>query len=623
MRRGPSRLRTFAIFTITSLILNLALVSGSVSRTLANSGSIGDQDLRQLTAIGTTQLDSGSAGDAGAAVDPSTEFSNIDLDAGMERIVGLQGAGLGTPGTPAPAVAPETRGASFTSANPGASGFNGLTHRDQRLAASGNQFSLEPPDQALCVGNGFVVEGVNLALAVYSESGTRLSGPTALNGFFGLPPSIDRAHGNRRGDFTSDPKCYFDRETGRFFLTLLQIDSAPSGALLGHASTLIAVSATGNPSGAWRTYKLDVTNDGTRSNGSPGCPCFGDQPLIGADHFGFFISTNAFRIASPQFYRGAQVYAISKSILAAGGNPTVVHIANLRTIVTDGTAASIQPATMPGSGSDRDQGDWDENENGGTEYFVSSQLLIAGPVNHIAVWAMSGTNTLSRATPSVSLAQNLISSESYDVPPDAVQKAGTRPLGTAVGGALSLLSTNDHRMQQVVFANGRLWTALTTAITPRGDSDVRAGLAWFVIRPGGTEDEQFKPKVDKQGYVAMSGGYLMFPSIGVDRQGRGIMSFSLSSANNYPSVGYVQVNRSGRTSAIHTAATGAGPADGFTGYAAFGGNGSERWGDYSAATDANGNVWFANEYIPNLPRTGFANWGTWIGKVTPQHEGDD
>src|SRR5205823_6720036 len=41
--------------------------------------------------------------------------------------------------------------------NPGLSGFNGLTHRDQRLAGTGqyanSQFSLEPPDQALCVGN--------------------------------------------------------------------------------------------------------------------------------------------------------------------------------------------------------------------------------------------------------------------------------------------------------------------------------------------------------------------------------------------------------------------------------------------------------------------------------------
>jgi hypothetical protein len=281
---------------------------------------------------------------------------------------------------------------------------------------------------------------------------------------------------------------------------------------------------------------------------------------------------------------------------------------------------------MPGSGSDTKPGDWDENENGGTEYFVSSQLLVLGPVNHIGVWALTGTNTLSRATPSVSLAQRLISSESYDVPPDAVQqdKAGARPLGEAAGLSVSLLSTNDHRMQQVVFANGRLWTALTTAINANADGSCCAGLAFFIIRPGGSEDNEFNPKVDNQGYVAMSGGYVFFPSIGVDREGRGIMSFSFSSAQNFPSVGFVQLSKKGKPSAIHTAATGAGPADGFTGYRFSGPfRDSERWGDYSAATDANGNIWFANEYVPNLPRTDLANWGTWIGRVTPSDDQGD
>ncbi len=38
--------------------------------------------------------------------------------------------------------------------NQGFFGFNGVNHRDQRLANGGNQFSVEPPDQGMCVGNG-------------------------------------------------------------------------------------------------------------------------------------------------------------------------------------------------------------------------------------------------------------------------------------------------------------------------------------------------------------------------------------------------------------------------------------------------------------------------------------
>ena len=54
--------------------------------------------------------------------------------------------------------------------------FDGLNHRNQRLANGGNQFSGEPPDQALCVGNGYVVEAVNSVLRVWDTSGNPQTG---------------------------------------------------------------------------------------------------------------------------------------------------------------------------------------------------------------------------------------------------------------------------------------------------------------------------------------------------------------------------------------------------------------------------------------------------------------
>jgi len=80
------------------------------------------------------------------------------------------------------------------------------------------QFSLEPPDQGLCVGHGFVLEPVNDAFAVYNESGTRLTAPTALNQFYKRSPAIDRVTGVT-GDFLSDPKCYWDPVGQRFIQT--------------------------------------------------------------------------------------------------------------------------------------------------------------------------------------------------------------------------------------------------------------------------------------------------------------------------------------------------------------------------------------------------------------------
>ena len=50
-------------------------------------------------------------------------------------------------------------------------GFEGLNLYQQRYARGGNQFTVEPPDQALCVGNGYVVEAVNDVLNVFNTSG--------------------------------------------------------------------------------------------------------------------------------------------------------------------------------------------------------------------------------------------------------------------------------------------------------------------------------------------------------------------------------------------------------------------------------------------------------------------
>src|SRR3954452_21400616 len=104
--------------------------------------------------------------------------------------------------------------------------FDGLRHRDQRLANNGNQFSLEPPDQGLCVGNGREVEAVNDVLKVYDQAGGTVVGTTDLNPFLGYPAQVDRTPGatNPFGPFVTDPSCLFDAATQRWFLTVLTLD---------------------------------------------------------------------------------------------------------------------------------------------------------------------------------------------------------------------------------------------------------------------------------------------------------------------------------------------------------------------------------------------------------------
>ncbi len=514
---------------------------------------------------------------------------------------------------------PRVSGLPVTGASGVSTRIDGLTMKDQRLSNDGNSFSLEPPDQALCVGNGSVIEGVNNVFSIYdAASGAQTSAPQSYAPFFTGRDEVTRnADGTiaSYGPFMSDPKCYYDPATERFFMTELELGTDPAtGAFTGDSFTDIAVSRTSTPttsSSGWYVYQLNVRNDGTQGTPShTGCPCLGDQPLIGADRNGFYVTTNEFPIDGAGF-NGAQIYAFDKVALT-NGDMRVQRIESNGLPLAEGTAYSVQPATSPTA----DQ--WSDANNG-TEYALSALEFTGGFDNRIATWALTNTASLTTATPDVRLSQTVIRSEVYGVPPAAEQKAGPTPLGTLLKNKENLISSNDDRMNQVVYAGGKLWGGLNTAVkTP--NYHTTAGIAYFVVSPSAKESS-VSAAMSHQGYVAATGQSTIYPSIGATPGGGAVMTFTLTGKRYYPTSAVVHLGASGAiTSGIQRLARGAVPADGFTGYPAYGGAGQERWGDYSAAVaDASGNVWVASEYIPGT--YGFppflANWGTYVASVTP------
>ena len=502
---------------------------------------------------------------------------------------------------------PNPPGSLIASANPGLTAFNGLDHADSRLADSGNQFSLEPPDTTVCIGGSFAMEGVNTALLVMDQKGTQLTPIVSLNRFFRLAPAIDRSGSQPIfGPFVGDVKCLFDNDIHRWFVTAFDIDTHPfTGAFTGSSRTLVAVSETSDPTGGYHLFAIDSL--GSDAPGHSGCPCFDDQPLIGTDANGFFVSTNEFSLFGPDF-NGAQVYALSKKGLAAAAHgapaPTLVHLEGGP--LAEGLSYSLQPATAPPNAPNAP----------GREYFLSALDFSATLDNRIAVWAADGTATLTTASPTLTLTSSVIDSQVYGQPPDVKQKAGPRPLGHSIGEPLNKLAGNDDRMYQVVFAHGRLWSALNTAIGVAGAK--RIGAAWFEVDPtfaGGAVGGS----VVHQGYVAVDSASVWFPAVAVNRFGKGAMAFTVAGPDRFPGSAYVTLDDTG-TGPVHISAAGTGPADGFTGYAAFGGTGTERWGDYStAAVDNTGRVWMATEDITNRPRTSLANWTTTVARVDVGH----
>ena len=527
---------------------------------------------------------------------------------------------------------PKPAGTPFGSGN--FTGFAGLDQFLQAIAPTpgfnGANGQLEPPDQGLAVGNGFVIEPINNAIGIYDTAGNFLAFE-ALSSLFGVPPTfVLDANGNVTGfgPFLSDPRAYFDSVNGHFFVTETEIDTDPgTGAFGNKGHIFIAVSESNNPLGNWNVYVLDVTNDGDPRFG--GCPtgCAGDQPLIGADANGFYISTNAFGLP-PSTFRGAQLYVLSLSALESGpgGSITAIHFGDLSAAGLP--ARSIQPATVPPGGVY-------ESASGGTEYFMSAVDPTHLLDNRIAVWALTNTSSLN-STPALSSPSNVIvGTEVYGFPPSTEQKPGPTPLrdflaspaaaqDPTIGGIFKnheeLLAANDDRMQQVVFANGMLWSAIPSIVKPQGP--VRAGAAWFILSPslsGGT----LSASVVNQGYVAIqspSQNSVLFPSVGVNASGKAVIAFSIAGQDFYPSAGYVTLDAATGTGPIVISRSGFAPDDGFTGYAPFGFR-VARWGDYSAAvSDEQGNLWMGNEAIlPPLvqfpPGVLFANWGTFITEV--------
>lgn len=547
------------------------------------------------------------------------------------------------------------------------SGFEGLNLYQQRYARGGNQFTVEPPDQGLCVGNGYVVEAVNDVLNVFNTSGQSvLPNNTAtnvvagfprnvnhavdLNSFFGYAPAINRSTGVR-AQFVTDPSCLYDAATQRFFVVVLTLETHPDGSftLVNHID--IAVSQTSNPAGQWNIYRIDVTNDGSNPDPANACPCLGDYPHIGADAYGFYVTTNAYPWNGNGF-DGAQIYAFSKAQLAAGAaNVTMGHIDTFGMVNAPSDAGATQPgftlwpAQSPGTNSFY-------TKSGGVEYFMSSNAAdeathpVAGfggnyTSNQLVVWTLSNTSSLDSVSPALALTNKILTVNQYAIPPKQKQPgSGTAPttavpqgycinntttatiagvgcwrllVGAPGSEVVSRPDSNDTRMQQVMYANGKLWGALDTAINPDGGPQ-RAGIAWFIVNPSAS-------KVLLQGYLGAAGYDFTYPAIGVTASGRGVMAFTATGDNLYPSAAFASIDAIAGVGAWSVVPGGEGKAvdDGFTSYKAQVGNPPRtRWGDYGAAAVDGNSVWVASEYV-----TSACDYTTWGGPFFVGGSGDN
>jgi hypothetical protein len=545
--------------------------------------------------------------------------------------------------------------------------FQGLNFFNQRFANGGNQFSVEPPDQGMCASNNFVLESINDVLRVYHTDGSPAGPVVDLNTFYGYPAAIHRSPPVVQGPFVTDPSCLYDQTTGHFINVVLTLEVVPSGAnrgrFIGPNHLDIAVSNTSDPTGTWTIYRIPVQDDGTAGTPDHHCSpaaspppafrtnpraCIGDYPHIGADANGLYVETNEYDFFGDA-YHGSQIYAIPLAQLAAhAGSISVTQFDTANLGPAGKPGFTLWPAQTPSGGFATD--------NGGTEYFLSSTAADeaqcdsevvcsgTGTSNQIVLWALSNTSSLNTASPSLALSNGSLTVDQYAIPPKANQPAtGDWPQGQCLNipacataillgvpdpftEVIARLDSNDTRMQQVSFANGKVWGALDTDVLVNGVH--KAGIEYFIVNPD-------QLKLVLQGTLALAGNNLTYPAIGVTASGRGVMAFTVVGDDHYPSAGYAAIDAQVGAGDVHIIAEGVGLDDGFTAYRAqvFPNPVRVRWGDYGAAAVVGNSVWVASEYIAQsctlaqwlvapLGRCGntrgaLGNWSTHISKLTP------
>jgi hypothetical protein len=180
--------------------------------------------------------------------------------------------------------------------------FEGLSNQDNFNTFG---FRVNPPDPNGDVGPNNYVEMINLVFAVYDKQGNKLLGPvdtgTLWDGF-SVPDCTDPS---------GDPIVLYDQTTDRWILSQFTTSGMnPNGTFNGLPFyNCVAVSQTGDPTGAYFRYAFITDQPGTNSTFFPDYPKYGvwtDSYVITSRDFG------------SQDEYGISVYALEKNKMVNG-----------------------------------------------------------------------------------------------------------------------------------------------------------------------------------------------------------------------------------------------------------------------------------------------------------------
>ncbi len=372
-----------------------------------------------------------------------------------------------------------------------------------------------------------------------------------------------------------DPKVLYDPFGQRWIFT------ATANAQQAASSLLIGVSQTSDPTGTWNLFSIDV--DAANLT-------WADYPSIGFNTNWIAVSVIMINIGGGPV--GSDIFVFNRANLYAGTssftrlqltNQGLVHVPAITYDNTQQTLFVLQ--TGPG------------NVNG---------------MGNVALYTI--TNVM--GTPTLNFVGFIAAAQTWD-PYRDVNNNGIPDDLAPQRGSSSLISTNDDRIQNVVFRNGSLWTAhtiflpATAGAPPAPFTPTRSSIQWWEINPAGT------PAVVQRGLIDDPTGtrHFAFPSIAVNPANDVLIGYSSFSPGQFASASYSYRDSNDpintmRSEVIFKA--------GLTPYDKTDGNGRNRWGDYSSTTvDQYGGLWTIQAYADtpfgwdwNPPQVGLSRWAT-------------
>lgn len=428
--------------------------------------------------------------------------------------------------------------------------------------------TLIPPDTHGAIGPSHAMTMLNSEVRIQTKTGATINTVSLASFWSAIAGS------------KFDPKVFYDAGSSRWF-AVVDVNPNSVSSAIG-----FAMSAGSDPTGTWDFYAIDA---------DPVNTTWADYPGVGFNQHWIAITQNMFTVSGSPGFVGVKMWVLDKATVLDGPPISGWVFGSTFTQVGGVYSFTLQPCHTFGSEPILyfvdNTGFWD-----GTTFMIRISRL-TNPPPATPAWAPIDGGP-APGTGLFFVANNFNFTQ----------------INAAQMGSGALIATNDPRMLNAVYRNGRIWCTHSGGL-PAGSPANRTAVFWYQLNPTVSS-----PIVQSGVIDGDVGRHHYFPSITANSANDAAIGFTCSDATMFAQAvftGRLSTDPINTMQTVQLIKAGEGP------YSKTFGGGSHRWGDFSATVvDPVDDLsfWTIQEYaMPNVGGTGDGSgrWGTWWAKLDP------